>query len=791
MALRALLRELREALRGLMRAPRFTVVVSGTVMIGVGATLPLYSAAYDLLLRTPSGVQSSSRLVELYTSRFTGATYGPSSYPDFVDLGTSWRAVCGLAAYEERRYGRIQVGSTAQAVQYTQVSDGFFSVLGLEPHAGSMSLFEAGVGRRGVVISAELSATAGARVGTQLMVDGAEHVVVGVAPLGFNGLHIGTRPQLWIPLHPDNDGARGRRTLKVIGRLCHGVSLRVAQEEVGTLAMTIASAHPNTNRGSQHDPTEVRRFTVSLYSQVEAAANPQAALVGFTLVAATGVALLCAMVNACSLMLARALAREKEFAVRVALGAKRASLGRLVLFESMLLSIIGGGGGLVLSFWVARTLSGLLSPEEYALVSPRPTREMAAGVLAVACVVGALVGLVPAVSATRGSLLRGLRLDRGVGGSDGARLRLLVVSGQVSLSMTFLIGAALGLTSFSHFAGGPVSRSETALITIERTGSAGEPDYHAAVLDRLRRMDDVKAVGSTVSPPLSRSAQRRFWIAPDTRGVSETVEAAINFVSVGYFRALEVPVLAGRAFEFRDEIPSESNVVVNEAFANNFLGSQAVGRKLEDPQGTTLLVVGVVRNEMHRALQGPPEPTVYYPSTRANARRVHVLVRLSHFAEYARELGSVPGGKIVEVASLESRVATVLLHERIAALLIGASSLSVLLLTVFGVYAVAGDEIRRRTQEVALRLALGATNLHLFVHFSKTALLAILAGACLGLAFLFWLLGLVRWATFFPPVEATVVVAATFIFVSVAVVAALVPVRRVTQIDPWAALRGD
>ncbi|MGB2716714.1 MAG: ABC transporter permease [Vicinamibacterales bacterium] len=802
MRLEPLLTDLQDAMRGLSRARRFTAAVCGTVMIGIGATVPLYSAADALLFRAPSGIQSSAHLVELYTSRFTGSAYGPSSYPDFVDLSAASRFICGLAAYKEEPFTSIRVAGASRAFQHAQVSDTFFKILGVEPQAGSLTLSEVSKERPEAVISSELSATTGATVGTVVTVNSVEHVVIGIAPQGFNGLHVGSMPHLWIPLHADRDeNARGRRTLKVIGRLCDEISLRDAQMELDSLESTLASAHPDTNRGSQSDADEPRHFTLSRYSRLESAANPQAALVGITLVAATALALLCGCVNACSLLLARAIARQREFAVRVALGAGRARLGRLVLCESVLLSIVGAAGGLVLSFWVARTLNGLLSPEEYALLSPRATVETAVGVVVIASVVGALVGSVPAVSATRFSLPRCLRLESGVGRTTGGMLRLFVVSGQVTISLTFLIGAALCARSLSYAAraGYGFAAETAALITIERSGGSagsGQQDYQAVILNHLRRMKDVIAVGSTSKLPFSHAARREFRVAQDTRNVTEIAEAAINFVSVGYFRALSVPLLAGRTFEFRDDVADEANVVVNEAFAQKYLGWRAVGRELEDPQGTTLRVIGVVRNEMHRALQGPPEPMVYYPSTHGDALRAHVVVRTSHpstnrLAEYVRELGSIPGGKVVEVAPFESRVANVLLPERVAALLISACGLSVLLLTVLGVYALAADEIRRRTQEIALRLALGASRLQLVVHLSKSALIPIVAGACLGLVSLFWLLRIVRWVAFFPPIETTVMVAATGLFVSVAVAATMLPVRQVVRINPWTALRAE
>jgi putative ABC transport system permease protein len=365
------------------------------------------------------------------------------------------------------------------------------------------------------------------------------------------------------------------------------------------------------------------------------------------------------------------------------------------------------------------------------------------------------------------------------------------------MSTVLLTGAALSARGLAYAAQADYYTDpykSVALATTEVTPGA-KMVYQTAVLDRLRRVNGIVAVGSTTNIPLGVAPRRRFRIIQE-QDASEVLEAAINFVSVGYFRALSVPVVAGRAFSFSEDTPAERNVVVNEAFVHQFLGREAVGRTLEDAKGTKLQVVGVVRNEIYRVLQGQPAPTVYYPSSHSGTGRGHLVIRANRDAEaylsvLRRELSAIPDSRFVEIRPFESHLTNVLLQERIGALLVSLCGLSTLALTLFGVHAVAANTVRHRSREFAVRLTLGARPTDLLRNLAGATLIPIVAGALLGLAISLLTLHVARWITFLPAVGFGVIAGTGGLVVGVALISAMVPLRYLRQMNPWVVLRSE
>jgi hypothetical protein len=498
--------DLGDAIRGLKRTPAFTIALVSAVMVGVGASVTFYSAADALLFRAPAGIQSAEDLVELYTSRFSGPVYGPSSYPDFADITATARSFATLAVYRDGPAGSVLIGGSSREHEYAEVSESFFATLAATPQAGSLAFNGAKGARPPAIISSELVSASGegAAIGRVVTLNAVEYSIVGVAPAGFSGLHVGSSPQLWIPLSSETDeSARGRRTLRLIGRLQAGVSLEQAQAELNAIANVLADRAPATNRGSQDNNSEPRRFTLTRYSRLEGQARSQGALIGATLIAATGVVLLSGCLNAGALLLARWLGRRQHLAVRVAVGASRGRLARMLLCESLVLAAAGAVGGLVISLCLSGILRAPLSPEEDALLDLRPDWDTAGMVFGLTLAVGALIGSVPAVGATRFPVATSLQLKSDQGGSSSGRFRAVIICVQVTISTVVLHGACLD-TPLASVRCRNKSRMSAAVppkAVAKVLGTAGNRRFDVGIRDRAMSQSS-----------LSRDRRRRAFV---------------------------------------------------------------------------------------------------------------------------------------------------------------------------------------------------------------------------------------------------------------------------------------
>ncbi|HXW08662.1 MAG TPA: ABC transporter permease [Vicinamibacterales bacterium] len=799
--------DVRYAIRGLAHARRLTCTLVLTLALGVGASVALYSAAHALLFRAPSGVLDPSTLADVYTSRHNGSTFGPSSYADVADLRTLGDVFSGVVAYATHPAVSLRVAGHFTSGRPASVSDDFFDVLGLRPSLGTLT-FTAGEApdSREAVLSYELWQAGGTPadiVGTSLTIQSEDYRIIGVAPPRFAGLHVGQNQDVWVRFPHEGRDSRGDRTLSVVARLRPTTSLIAAQPHLQRLAGTLSDRHPETNRGTQSTPDEPRRFTAVRYSRLEAAARPQAAFVGTLLLWATALALLSGCANAGSLLLARALARRREFALKLALGADRARLARVVLLECVLLAAAGTGLGVFVSFWLAGTLNLWLSPEDHALLDLRPDAATGVWLLMAGTVAGAAVGLIPALGATRFSLPGALRVDDGAAGdAAGRRLRDVVLGAQVTLSTVLLVGSALLVGGLADAAKADYVflPERAAVVTVKSSGhfenAVAGAAYQREAARRLSGLPGVDRVAMAFTPPLSRPARRSFRVVHGSPATAESLEAGVNYVSIDYLRALSIPVVQGRALLPIDDRSDSRSVVVNEAFALRYLARAAAGTELHDDQDRTVEVVGVIRNEIYRALQGSPEPMVFYPMSRGYTPVVHLIVRAGgditpHLPELGRALAHLEGGEVRRVVSFESHVASALMEERIAALLVVACGASALCLTILGVFGITSDAVRRRTREIGVRMALGAPPADIVRLVSTRALAVAAGGASAGVLSAFVLLRIVRSMAFLPGVDLTTVAGSTALLAGVVSASAVLPAWRALRVSPLTALRHD
>lgn len=337
--------DLKDTIRGLARAKGLTAVLLVSLALGTGANAALYGVADALLFRGPAGVDDPSGLVDLYTSQLNGMPYGHFSYPDYLSLKTANTSLQTVAAIDGA-IETVRAGLMSQRVRVARVSEEFFPALGLSAHTGRLlDANDASETPGGAVVSFalwELFGRDDGILGTTLRLNARDYPIVGVAPPGFRGLHVGSMCDVWIPLDASTGaGNRGDRKLSVIARLAPGGRLESVRPALDRLASSLAAQYPDTNRGTLTSPDDPRRMTAIAYSRVDPGAKAQASVIGAVILGATTLLLVSACINAGSLLLSRSVARRRELAVKLALGASRGQLVRQCLTEGLSISLAG------------------------------------------------------------------------------------------------------------------------------------------------------------------------------------------------------------------------------------------------------------------------------------------------------------------------------------------------------------------------------------------------------------------------------------------------------------------
>ena len=403
------LNDLHCALRGLARSKLTSAVLLFSLALGTGANATLFSVMDALLFRPPPGVVFARQLTWVFTSQFTGAAHGLTSYPDFLSLRDgAGGAFAALAAFDDSAVESVRLGDAMQRVRIAAVSPEFFPTLGMELQAGSFAAPPAAVAESSgpgvplppAIISDGLWTALGRPadlIGRELRIGDSPYVIAGVAPAGFNGLQLGRACDVWTPLAlPAGETTRGDRRLSVLGRLRAGRSLADAEAQVHLAGERLAALHPETNRGTRTNPDEPRQMSAASYSRLDPSARSQVLLISTVVLGSTVLLLVSACVNAGSLLLSRSASRRRELAVKLALGASRAMLVRQVLLESVAVSVGGAALGLLFARWTAGVLPAFFAPEEAAMLDTRLDAVTVAVTIALSCVAGALFAFGPA-----------------------------------------------------------------------------------------------------------------------------------------------------------------------------------------------------------------------------------------------------------------------------------------------------------------------------------------------------------------------------------------------------------
>jgi predicted permease len=815
-----MLSSLKYAVRSLAKTPWLTAVVIITLALGIAANTAVFSWTRGVLLNPLHGVADAQRLVSLETV-YPNGEYTNSSYPDFRDYRDSSRSLAGAIAY---KFGPLSLGNENQAerVWAEFVSGNFFDVLGVRPAAGRFFRTEEQEEAPGKYPVAVISARFWRRhfhadpqiVGKTIRVNRQELTVVGVAPTEFLGTVVGLSFDLWVPLTMDpllNDTGnwfenRGdRRGLRLLGRLRPDVSLPEARTEIQTIARRLAQSYPRSNADIGATLLPIDQASQGVQSLIGTLLK--------TLLGAGAVLLLIVCANVANLMLVRATTRQKEFSIRLALGASRQRVIGQLLLESLLLAGLGGLAGVLLAGQMGSWLRFFIPANHLPLALDfPPDSAVLLFTLSISVLVGLLFGLAPALQTIRDGQLSGLK-DSGrgsVGSRRSHRLRGILVVSEVALALVVLIGASLFVESFRHAKqidpGFDPSHVLLAPLNLAEAGYSTEQGtlFMRHLRERIETLPGVRAASFADNVPLGFGDDPldEVQVAGYVPRRGEDMRVRWNPIWPGYFNLMRIALIEGRDFTERDDSQSPPVAIINEAFARRFFrGQEPVGRQLDLwGEGSGWTVVGVVKDIKYRSLGETPRPHFYLPmqQTWQPFRGLELHVRtvgppLQLLPELRRELRSVdPRVHLFEVYTLSDYIGEAWFAQKIGAALLGVLGTLALLLAALGLFSVMAYSVSQRTQEIGIRMALGAQTSDVFRPVLGQALKLALVGVGIGLALSFALTRVV--ASQLLGVSATdplTFVGVSCLLCAVALAASYVPARRATKVDPLIALRAE
>jgi putative ABC transport system permease protein len=798
-----MLQDIRYALRSLRQHPVFALTAILTLALGIGANTAIFSAVNGVLLR-PLPFRQPDRVIRVWGHHPTIGRES-ASLPDFLDWRAQAPAFASLSALANTRF-TLGGSGEPEMIRGAMVTADFFRTLGVDPVRGRGFLpgEDTRAAPRVVVLGETLwhrrFAGDPAIVGQAVQLNGKPYTVVGIAPATAR---IQGPVDAWTPYAIDTVLGRRNDFLHVIGRLAPGASLDRARDELATAARHLAEQYPETNS----------RWSVELLPLRDAmVGDVRPALLLFML--AVGLVLLIACANVANLMLARAVAREQEMAIRTALGASRARLLRQLLTESVLLALVGGALGVVLAAWGVQGLTaipGALPGVDQIGIDGR----VLAFALLLSLVTGVGFGLLPAARVAGGTVGGGLRGgSRAIGGPGLRRIRSGLVLAEVALAFVLLIGAGLLIRSFDRLTRvEPGFRTEgvlTARLLLTGPGYVEEPRQAAFLqqtLDGVAALPGVASAALVSDAPLgdgppyvSFTLEGRPAPAP---GVVQDVE--LFSASSSYFGTLAIPLLEGRLFDPTDRAETPLVAVVNRALVRRFFQDRSpLGQRLTfdeptDSAARWITVVGVVGDIHHAGLSEAPYPQVYLPVAQAPGRWMVVVARAAGRNAEAlapamrRVVASLdPNLALSDVRTMEQRISSATLWPRLSAVVLGGFAGTALLLAALGIYGVVSYGVLQRTREVGVRMALGAgarTVLAMVLRQGMApvafGLLAGMVGAWAGARLLRRLLFEVGAA------DPLTFLAVTVFMTLAAALACYLPARRAARADPVAALRAE
>ncbi len=805
-----LLQDLKYGLRMLAKNPGFTAVAVLTLALGIGANTAIFSVVDGILLR-PLPFDDSNQLVTLW-QRVPHFGTNAFTTPDF--LAWQKQTLISIAATAGESFN-VGAGSRPEHIAGALVSGNFFTLLGVKPIVGRTFLPDEDQpnSRRAAILSYGLWQRdfGGDRgvVGKTFLLNGEPFTAIGVLPRNFqDDLQLGA--EVWTPLSSDPNftttrQSRGVHWLLVVGRLRAGMNLKLARAAIATIAENLGKAYPQTDARLGAD-------LIPLADYIVGSIRP-ALLILF---AAVGFVLLIACANIANMLLARATARARELAVRIALGAGRARLFRQLLTESILVASLGGVLGLIFAYW-GLDLLRWLNPSNIPNLSEIGIDFKVLGfTLALSTGTGIFFGAAPAYHASRMGLSETLKEGR-LASSSGfgqRQLRKLLVVSEVALALMLLVGAGLMFRSLRSLQEVPLGFNPHQLLTMQIT--FGQPRHSAEetvafyeqVLGRVKSIPGVESAAIARDLPLvGANPSSPFNIAghpvasPERRPI-----ARYRAISSGYFHTLGIPLLNGRDFTNQDNQGSFGVVIINQAMASEFWPQRnPIGEQIEPAIGANgwCTIVGIVGNDRKGGAEFPIYPTMYYPYLQVPARDIRLIEGSMMLAlrsqlplkallsPVEQEVAAVNKETPVhDVQTMDEIVSASMLGPESGTVLFGIFGLLALSMALGGIYAVVSYSVSQRTREIGIRMALGAKKIDVLQLVLGQGMTPVLMGVGIGIV---GALGLTRFMSSLlygiKPTDAITFVAASLMLSGVAILASYIPAHRATKVDPMVALR--
>jgi predicted permease len=804
----AMLQDIRYALRTLRKSPLFALTVIATLGVGIGANTAIFSFV-DVLLLRPLPYASPERLVAVWED--FSATGGPAQEwftpPDFRDVrdrATTLDAVSMYIGWTPSLTGAGEPERLTGAV----VSANHFAMLGAQPALGrAFTEDDASAGGSVVVLSHALwqrrfGGTADV-LGRTLSLNGQPFTVVGVMAADFRPAMLAAeiwRPYTAAAFSAGCQESRGCYVLRVLARIAPGSTVEQARSELSEMARRIVEQYPGEKAGMNF-------LVVPLHEQLAGPVKPAL----LALIGAVGLLLVIACVNIANLLLARAGGREREVALRAAIGAGRGAILRQLLTESVALGVAGGAAGVVLAYWGVDVLRALTPSGTPRIEDVAVDARVLLFAFGLSLVTGVLFGLAPALQLSRPDLARTLR--EGGARASGAhnRTRRILVVSELALALTLLAGAGLLMRSFARLQAVDPGFDAENVLTVNllppATSYAGPPQFMAfydELLERLRRRPGVRAVGASTITPLSGSNTDTGFLIEGRPVPQDRTEAPVAWyrqVTPGYFEAMRMRIVAGRGISEDDRADAPPVVVINETMARRYWPNEdPIGKRIsgEGQDGPWVTVVGVVRDVRHNGLDQAPLVEMYLPFEQQPGRGMTLVVRtardpLALASAVREEVRAIdPDLPLGATASLEQLVGRSVALPRLYLTFFGFFAFVALLLAAIGIYGVTAHAVAQRTQEIGIRMALGAQRTDVVGMIVRQSAVLVGAGLAFGLA-LALLLSRALGSLLFDlsPTDPLTYAIIAAVLAAVAMLASWMPARRATRVDPLVALRTE
>src|SRR5256885_2615105 len=807
-----LLQDLRYGFRLLLKNKGFAAVAILALALGVGANTAIFSLVNGILLR-PLPFPDAERIIffEGKNPGAAGITESNISFLDFTDWSQQTDLFASTAAYWTGTANFGADGAEPERVPRAGVTTGFFTVLGVQPVLGRAFVSEDDKGwpQTVAIISHGLwkrrYGSDPAIVGKQVQMSSRPLTIIGVMPSGFE---YPEQTQVWVPTAVNlSDEPRDNRVWSAIARMNNGIDLKQAQTRLSAINAQLARQFPETNKGWDV-------FLSTLHERLVGEVKPSL----LALLGAVGFVLLIACANVANLLLARSAARQKEIAIRAAMGASRTRVLRQMLTESILLSAIGGIAGLVLSIWLTDLLMSMLPEGAPRLEQIGIDYRVLTFALGVSALTGVLFGIVPALQASKLDVTSALKEGgRSAEGHRRTSARSLLLIGEVALSLMLLVGAGLLIKSFLRlqevrpgFNAHNVLTAQLALQGPKYKDDQPCVEFFRQLTERLEVVPGVQAAGGSVNLPLNASgyAIGRGFI-PEGRPltVDEARDAMFSTITGDYFRALQIPLLSGRTFEPRDNADGPKVVIINETTAKHHFGSPtaAIGKRLSiwsafrgrrRDEKFMREIVGVVGDTKTGSLTGEGGAQIYVPHAQDSQWNFMGLVirTAGDPAAFAitlrREVQALDKDQpIYNVRTMDDVVANSLGTRRGSMQLFAVFACAALFLAALGIYGVMAYSVTQRTQEIGIRMALGAQKSDVLGLVVRQGMTLTVIGVAVGIVGAFALTRLIASLLFgVAATDPLTFVAIPLLLLFVALVACYLPARRAARLDPKIAL---